>query len=579
MYHSVQCRLAALAAAFALTSALAVGNTITVTTTADNNSSQPVIAGSLRAALASANDNDTIVFDPSLKGKTIKLSAGQLAISKSINIVGLGTDKLTISGNGKSRVFYINTTATVTFSAFAVSLGNGKGADLSGAGYDANGGAVLNLGSLAAANVAFNNSKANGSGGGIFNAGSLSLVDSTVAYNTANAGSSSAPQSNGGGIADIGALSISRSTISNNRSFGDGGGIEESGTLALIDSTISTNKAAGFGGGVADGGFATIAISDCTFSLNSASNGGGLAASSPLPVSWTVANTILSGDTAATSPEIGLSVATGISQGFNLVGNTSGIPAGSLVASDIVNVSANLGPLQDNNGPTFTMALLPGSPAIAAGSNSLVPAGVVADQRGYGRINQGTVDIGAFEFYAPKDLKQDALNIVTADYNQNCSNISDWETNLDLWLAETLIHSSLRPVLWNGADKSRLSSWGELDFEYEEGAAGALNDLAESNGTFAADAQDALENLVMADNLLALTAINDAIAANGSTNAIRNAQNEVGQAQTALTKNKFVQAIEHYEQAWIDAQRAKNVTTGYDDGSDETERCRADYPF
>ena len=43
------------------------------------------------------------------------------------------------------------------------------------------------------------------------------------------------------------------------------------------------------------------------------------------------------------------------------------------------------------------MALLPGSPAINAGNNALVPAGVIADQRGLSRFVNGTVDIGAFE--------------------------------------------------------------------------------------------------------------------------------------------------------------------------------------
>jgi hypothetical protein len=51
-----------------------------------------------------------------------------------------------------------------------------------------------------------------------------------------------------------------------------------------------------------------------------------------------------------------------------------------------------LGPLQDNGGPTQTMALPPGSPAIAAG----VPiAGVTADQRGL--LRPATPSLGAFE--------------------------------------------------------------------------------------------------------------------------------------------------------------------------------------
>ena len=63
-----------------------------------------------------------------------------------------------------------------------------------------------------------------------------------------------------------------------------------------------------------------------------------------------------------------------------------------------------LGALANNGGPTQTMALLPGSPAIDAGSNALaVDANgnpLTTDQRGAGfpRIVGGTVDIGAYEF-------------------------------------------------------------------------------------------------------------------------------------------------------------------------------------
>jgi hypothetical protein len=55
-----------------------------------------------------------------------------------------------------------------------------------------------------------------------------------------------------------------------------------------------------------------------------------------------------------------------------------------------------LGPLQDNGGPTQTIALLRGSPALNAGSNAFVTPGET-DQRGRPRIADGTVDIGAFE--------------------------------------------------------------------------------------------------------------------------------------------------------------------------------------
>ena len=61
-----------------------------------------------------------------------------------------------------------------------------------------------------------------------------------------------------------------------------------------------------------------------------------------------------------------------------------------------------LGPLQDNGGPTFTHALLPGSPAINAGDPSFTPPPFY-DQRGPGfdRVVNGRIDIGSFEVQGP----------------------------------------------------------------------------------------------------------------------------------------------------------------------------------
>ena len=74
------------------------------------------------------------------------------------------------------------------------------------------------------------------------------------------------------------------------------------------------------------------------------------------------------------------------------VGITNGVDG------DIVGVDPKLGPLQDNGGPTPTMALLPGSPAIDAGAN---PLGLTSDQRGYSpRVVGAAADIGAYELGA-----------------------------------------------------------------------------------------------------------------------------------------------------------------------------------
>ena len=65
-------------------------NTITVTNTNDSG------PGSLRQALADANDGDTINFDGSLKGQSIALTSGELVIDKSITIAGPGSDQLAV---------------------------------------------------------------------------------------------------------------------------------------------------------------------------------------------------------------------------------------------------------------------------------------------------------------------------------------------------------------------------------------------------------------------------------------------------------------------------------------------------
>src|SRR5262249_2449977 len=86
------------------------------------------------------------------------------------------------------------------------------------------------------------------------------------------------------------------------------------------------------------------------------------------------------------------------SLGHNLIGISNG--GSGYAATDMVGTAQNpldpkLGPLQDNGGPTWTMALLPGSPAIDAGALT----DMEWDQRGpgYARLVNGATDIGAYE--------------------------------------------------------------------------------------------------------------------------------------------------------------------------------------
>ena len=52
--------------------------------------------------------------------------------------------------------------------------------------------------------------------------------------------------------------------------------------------------------------------------------------------------------------------------GYNLIGNTTGATFSGSTSHDLIGVNPLLGPLAYNGGPTFTHALLPGSPAIDA---------------------------------------------------------------------------------------------------------------------------------------------------------------------------------------------------------------------
>lgn len=78
----------------------------------------------------------------------------------------------------------------------------------------------------------------------------------------------------------------------------------------------------------------------------------------------------------------------------NLIGDDTGCTISS-GAGNLLNADPQVGPLQDNGGPTRTHALLVGSPAIDAGTNSGVAA---TDQRGFPRISNGITDMGAYEF-------------------------------------------------------------------------------------------------------------------------------------------------------------------------------------
>src|SRR2546423_9065440 len=88
--------------------------TITVSNTNDSG------AGSLRQAIADANDGDTIDFGVA---GTITLTTDLLLVENSINISGPGSNNLAIDGNHARRAFYIGWGRTVTISGLAITNG------------------------------------------------------------------------------------------------------------------------------------------------------------------------------------------------------------------------------------------------------------------------------------------------------------------------------------------------------------------------------------------------------------------------------------------------------------------------
>jgi len=82
---------------------------MSIITVLNNNDSG---AGSLRAALTSAQSGDTIAFASSLSNQTITLSSRlDIADGKNLTIDGAAASGLKISGNNANQIFNVNSTS------------------------------------------------------------------------------------------------------------------------------------------------------------------------------------------------------------------------------------------------------------------------------------------------------------------------------------------------------------------------------------------------------------------------------------------------------------------------------------
>jgi hypothetical protein len=300
-----------------------------------------------------------------------------------INNESAGTLTVTngsFSGNSAPTGGGINNAGTATIQGGTFNGNNATGSSGTGAGIDS-------TGKLTLINALVTNNSAGNAAGGIYNGGQMTVSGSTIDDNT---GSYVA-----GGINNVGSMTVVNSTIAGNYAY-LGGGIYNgnyyggSANLTLSNDTITSNFAAyGAGGGIymATGtysttGASTLSMFNTLVAGNFASGNSGDPLSNPnLPFGPDIQ--VHSGNVSGSYNLVGDGQGlTGISNGdanHNQVG-TPAAPINALLAAAIGNVdfaqtitspiaAFNMSeiPLKNNGGPTQTIALLAGSPAIGAG--------------------------------------------------------------------------------------------------------------------------------------------------------------------------------------------------------------------
>ena len=367
-------------ALFLISLSPAIAATYTVTNTLDAG------PGSLREAITTAElDAAADVIDLTGVTGTITLATELPYIGYGLTITGPGASLLTISGGNAVGVFTIYGSSDYTVNITGLTIADG--ASFQGAGINLPTLFPFQVGVYVTACI-FSNNHASTIGGAIFSSNRLSVTNCTF-LNNAAAGN------DGGGICSSGQpLVVTGCTFSGNSAFLKGGGILcMSG--AITNCTFSGNSALVHGGGIYNAA-GTLTITNCTVSGNNSGSGGGVGNGN---TNIQIGNSIIAGNTAATSPDVFTSGGyPATSQGYNFIGKGDGsVGFTNGVNNDQVGSIASpinplLGVLANNGGLTSTMELLSGSPCINTGS--CINA---TDQRGIAKPQSGLCDIGAFE--------------------------------------------------------------------------------------------------------------------------------------------------------------------------------------
>lgn len=231
-------------------------------------------------------------------------------------------------------------------------------------------------------------SKSQGYGAIDTGAGAMNVSRSTISLNKdtglLHAGS-------GGGT-------VNASTVSNNTSLSTGGGIVNSlgGVLTIVNSTVANNRSNFWGGGLAvTGAGAKLQIRNSTIVRNRADadrngtgDGGGIYVDATATAE--LRNSIVALNRNAPDSDAPDCFGTLVASAVNLLSDPAG--CGGVTAPPDLLGNPKLAQLKANGGPTKTIALRTGSPAI----NASGAGATKADQRGVKHI--GKRDLGAFEY-------------------------------------------------------------------------------------------------------------------------------------------------------------------------------------
>jgi predicted outer membrane repeat protein len=403
---------------------------IVVTTNADSG------PGSLRQAIADIDSSGTITFDPSLAGQTISL-ASTLSTAKNLTIDGSGlSPRVEISGNAAVRIFALGSSGgnvqlkslilrdgrVVDTQAGAALYGNGGNITIDGVSFIGNsaydGGAIYsNLYNVTVTitRSEFLENTAQHYGAAIYMPrGNLVLQTSDLVENIAG--------SVGGGIRlESNAVGrIENSTFENNQALSGGAISLEFPSSGAIRGNLFLGNTASLNGGAIFIFYdaPNLIIENNTFIANQANQGGAVNSNGAIfrnntfsgnlglqaggnagaslyllaPLHVTLYNNILANNMGGGECYLTGSGVVSKVVGENLIEDGSPMCDPTLIGDPL------LGPLADNGGPTLSMALLPGSPAIDTGDDATCTS---ADQRGVLRPQGAHCDLGAFEYIPP----------------------------------------------------------------------------------------------------------------------------------------------------------------------------------